>query len=49
MTIATDISRLGLGALVVRAWRIRFARIVTKIAGGLMTVAKNLAPADSRR
>jgi hypothetical protein len=32
--MAADISRLGLGALIVRAWRIRLARIVTKAAGG---------------
>jgi hypothetical protein len=47
--MATDISRLGLGALIVRAWRIRLARIVMKLAGGLMTVAENLAPPDLRR
>jgi hypothetical protein len=33
----------------VRASRIRLARIVTKIAGGLMTVAERLLPADLRR
>jgi hypothetical protein len=43
-----DISRLGLGALIVRTWRIRLARIVTKAAGGLMTVAEHLL-ADLRR
>ena len=47
--MATDISRLGLGALIVRTWRIRLARIVMKIAGGLMTVAERLLPADLRR
>ena len=46
--MARDISRLGLGALIVRAWRIRLARIVTKAAGGLMTVAERLAPEDLR-
>jgi hypothetical protein len=46
--MATDISRLGLGALFVRTWRIRLARIVMKIAGGLMTVAERLLPADLR-
>jgi hypothetical protein len=48
MTMATDISRLGLGALLVRAWRIRLARIVMNAAGGLLTVAENLAPPDLR-
>ena len=47
--MATDISRLGLSALIVRAWRIRIARIVMKIAGGLMTVAERLLPEDLRR
>jgi len=47
--MATDISRLGLGALFVRAWRIKLARIVTNAAGGLMTVAERLLPADLRR
>ncbi len=47
--MATDISRLGLGALIVRAWRIRLARIVSELAGGLVTVAENLAPEDLRR
>ena len=49
MTMATDISRLGLGALIIRTCRIQLARIVTKSAGGLMTIAENLAPADLRR
>jgi hypothetical protein len=49
MTMATDISRLGLGALIVRTWRIRLARIVMKLAGGLMTVAERLLPTDLRR
>jgi hypothetical protein len=47
--MATDISRLGLGALIVRAWRIRLARIVMKAAAGVMTVAERLLPADLRR
>ena len=47
--MATDTSRLGLGVLIVRAWRIRLARIVMKLAGGLMTVAERLLPADLRR
>jgi hypothetical protein len=47
--MATGISRLGLGALIVRAWRIRLARIVMRLAGGLMTVAERLLPADLRR
>jgi hypothetical protein len=47
--MATDISRLGLGALIVRAWRIKLARVVMKAAGGLMTVAERLLPADLRR
>jgi len=49
MTMATDISRLGLGALIVRAWRIRLARIVMKIGSGLLTVAERLLPPDLRR
>jgi hypothetical protein len=48
MTMATDISRLGLGALIVRAWRIRLARVVMKIGRGLMTVAEHLLPEDLR-
>jgi hypothetical protein len=47
--MATDISRLGLGALIVRAWRIKLARIVMRLGGGLMTIAENLLPADLRR
>jgi hypothetical protein len=47
--MATDISRLGLGALFVRAWRIRLARVVVKIGRGLMTVAEHLLPPDLRR
>jgi hypothetical protein len=47
--VATDISRLGLGALIVRAWRIKLARIVMRAAGGLMTVAEQLLPPDLRR
>ena len=47
--MAMDISRLGLGALIVRTSRIRLARIVTKAAAGLMTVAEHLAPPDPRR
>jgi hypothetical protein len=47
--MATDISRLGLGALIVRAWRIKLARIVMKLADGLMTVAEHLLPTDLRR
>jgi hypothetical protein len=42
--MATDISRLGLGALIVRAWRIKLARIVMKLAGGLTTLAERLLP-----
>jgi hypothetical protein len=47
--MATTTSRLGLGALIVRAWRIKLARIVMKLADGLMTVAERLLPADLRR
>jgi hypothetical protein len=47
--MATDISRLGLGALIVRAWRIRLARIVMNIGSGLLTVAEHLLPEDLRR
>jgi hypothetical protein len=47
--MATDISRLGLGALIVRTWRIRLARIVMRLARGLMTVAENLLPEELRR
>ncbi|MGC1864368.1 MAG: hypothetical protein WA733_25420 [Methylocystis sp.] len=46
--MATGISHLGLSALIVRAWRIKLARIVTKAAGGLMTVAERLLPEDLR-
>jgi hypothetical protein len=46
--MATDISRLGLDALIVRAWRIRLARLVMKPAGGLMTVAQRLMPEELR-
>jgi hypothetical protein len=47
--MATDTSRLGLGALIVRAWRIKLARIVMKLAGGLTTLAGRLLPPDLRR
>jgi hypothetical protein len=47
--MATDISRLGLRALIVRALRIRLAHIVTNLAGGLMTVADHLLPEDLHR
>ncbi len=49
MTRATDIARLGAGALIVRARRIWLARIVTKAASGLMTVAERLLPENLRR
>ena len=47
--MAMDTSRLGLGALIVRTWRIRLARIVMKLAGGLTTIAERLLPEDLRR
>ncbi len=47
--MTTDISRLGLGELIIRAWRIKLARIVMKLAGSLMTVAERLLPPDLRR
>ena len=47
--MATGISHPNLSALIVRAWRIKLARIVTKAAGGLMTIAENLLPPDLRR
>ncbi|MGO9774861.1 MAG: hypothetical protein ACLPSW_35935 [Roseiarcus sp.] len=47
--MATDTSRLGLGALIVRTWRIKLARIVMKFAGGLTTLAERLLPPDLRR
>jgi hypothetical protein len=47
--MATDITHLGLGALIVRAWHIRLARIVMKIGRGLLTVAEHLLPPDLRR
>ena len=47
--MATDTSRLGLGALIVRAWRIKLARIVMKPARGLTTLAERLLPPDLRR
>jgi hypothetical protein len=37
--MATDTSRLGLGTLIVRALRIKLARIVMKLATGLTMVA----------
>jgi len=46
MTTAT--SRPSVPYLFVRTLRIRLARIVTKLAGGLMTVAEHLAPPDLR-
>jgi hypothetical protein len=47
--MATDISRLGLGALIVRTWRIKLARIVMKAGRGMMRVAERLLPPDLRR
>jgi hypothetical protein len=47
--MATTTSRPSVPYMFVRASRIRLARIVTKIAGGLMTVAERLLPADLRR
>jgi hypothetical protein len=47
--MATDISRLGLGALIVRTWRIRLARIIMKAGRGMMTLAERLLPEDLRR
>ena len=47
--MATDISHLGLGALIVRAWRIRLARIVMNIGSELLTAAEHLLPQDLRR
>jgi hypothetical protein len=47
--MATETSRLGLGALIVRAWRIRLARIVMKLTDGLVTFAEHLLPEDLRR
>jgi hypothetical protein len=38
-----------MGAVIVRAWRIRLARIVVKIGRGLMTIAEHLLPEDLRR
>ena len=35
--------------LFIRVWRIRLARIVMKLADGLMTVAERLLPPDLRR
>ena len=47
--MATDISRLGLGALIVRTWRIKLARIVMWTGRGMLTVAERLLPPDLRR
>ena len=47
--MATDISRLGLAEAIVRAWRIRLARIVMRLANGVITVAEHLLPEDLRR
>ena len=47
--MTTMTSRHAIPALFVRMSRIRLARIVMKLAGGLMTVAERLLPADLRR
>jgi hypothetical protein len=47
--MTTDTSRLDLAAVIVRAYRIRLARIVMNAAGGFMTVAERLLSADLRR
>ena len=49
MTMATTTSRPSVPYLFVRASRIRLARIVMRLAAGLMTVAERLLPADLRR
>jgi hypothetical protein len=38
-----------LGALIVRAWRIKLARIVMKLADGLVTLGEHFLPPDLRR
>jgi hypothetical protein len=47
--MATTTSRPSVPYLFIRMSRIRLARIVMKIAGGLMTVAERLLPPDLRR
>ena len=47
--MTAKIGYLDLAAAIVRAWRIRLARIVMQLTGGLMTVAERLLPADLRR
>jgi hypothetical protein len=47
MTTAT--SRPSVPYLFVRMSRIRLARVVMRLAGGLMAVAENLTPDDLRK
>jgi hypothetical protein len=47
--MTTMTSRPSLPYLFIRMSRIRLARIVIKIAGGVMTVAERLLPEDLRR
>jgi hypothetical protein len=47
--MTTVTSRPSLPYLFIRMSRIRLARIVIKIAGGVMTVAERVLPADLRR
>jgi hypothetical protein len=46
--MTTMTSRPSLPYLFIRMSRIRLARIVIKIAGGVMTVAERLLPEDLR-
>jgi len=47
--MTTITSRPSLPYLFIRMSRIRLARIVIKITGGVMTVAERLLPEDLRR
>ncbi len=49
MTMALDTSRLGLGAIILRTWRIKIARYAMKAGSGLLTVAELILPKDLRR
>jgi hypothetical protein len=49
MTMALDTSRLGLGAIILRTWRIKLARMVMKGGTGLLTAAEWIFPGDLRR
>jgi hypothetical protein len=47
--MSSTTSHPSLRWILIRTWRIRAARIIIKIAGGLMTIAENLTPDDLRK